>query len=143
MVVRSEPRGAPQPRAVTNGMRKHARINNTLQITDNRTGNAYTLSINRNSINAMDFKQMKAPRDVDDPCDQTEYGIRVYDPGFGNTAVSESSITYKSVGSVSLLSIHITSDVYIATASKEFSTIVAIALATWSRRKNSPMYSSC
>ncbi|KAL9614496.1 MAG: hypothetical protein Q9167_001024 [Letrouitia subvulpina] len=37
---------------------------------------------------------MKAPQNVDVPCDQTEYGIRVYDPGFGNTAVSESTITY-------------------------------------------------
>lgn len=97
MVARSGPRGAPQPRPVANGIGKHPRTNNTLQITDNRTGNQYTLSIDRNSINAMDFKQMKAPRDVDNPCDQTEYGIRVYDPGFGNTAVSESSITYKSV----------------------------------------------
>ena len=97
MTVTSKARGAPQPVAVATSIEKHARMNNTLQITDNRTGNEYILSINRNSINAMDFKQMKAPRDVDSPCDQTEHGIRVYDPGFGNTAVSESSITYKSV----------------------------------------------
>ena len=97
MVVRSEPRDSPQVRAVANGIEKHARTKNTLQITDNRTGNGYTLSIHRNAINAMDFKQMKAPRDAKAPCDQTEYGIRVYDPGYGNTAVSESSITYKSV----------------------------------------------
>ena len=100
MVVRSEPRGALQPRPVPNGIVEHSKINNTLQITDKRTGNEYTLSIDRNSINAMDFKQLKAPRDVDKPCDQTEYGIRVYDPGFGNTAVSDSSITYKSVSLV-------------------------------------------
>ena len=96
MVARSEPRGA-QPRPVANGIGKHPKMNNTLQITDNRTGNEYAVSIVRNSINAMDFKQMKAPRDVVNPCDQTEYGIRVYDPGYGNTAVSDSSITYKSV----------------------------------------------
>lgn len=83
--------------AVTTDIDKRARVNNTLQITDNRTGNKFTLPIVRNSINAMDFKKAKAPRDTDNPCDQTEYGIRVYDPGFGNTAVSESSITYKSV----------------------------------------------
>ena len=141
--MRSEPRGAPQPRAVANGIGKHARINNTLQVIDNRTGNEYTLSINRNSINAMDFKQMKAPRDVDSPCDQTEYGIRVYDPGFGNTAVSESSITYKSVVSVSLISIHIIPDVYTAMASKGFSIIVAMTLATWSPRRISPIHNSC
>ena len=102
MVLRSEPGDAPQLRVVANGVEKHARMKNTLQITDNRTGNEYTLPIHRNSIKAMDFKQMKAPRDVNTPCDQTEYGIRVYDPGFGNTAVSESSITYKSVSLVSI-----------------------------------------
>ena len=100
MVVRTEPRGTPQVRVVADGIEKHARMRDTLQVMDNRTGNEYTLSIHRNSINAMDFKQMKAPRDVTTPCDQTEYGIRVYDPGYGNTAVSESSITYKSVSLV-------------------------------------------
>ena len=93
MVARSEPRGA-EPRAVTNGTAKRGRTN-TLQIIDNRTGNEYILPINKNSIDAMEFKRMKASRDVDNPCDQTEYGIRIFDPGYGNTAVSESSITYK------------------------------------------------
>ena len=97
MVIKSEPRGDPKPRTLANGFEKRDRTDNTLQIIDNRTGNEYTLSINRNSISAMQFKQIKAPRDAETPCDQTEYGIRVYDPGFGNTAVSESSITYKSV----------------------------------------------
>lgn len=100
MGVRSEPKGPTQVPVVPNGIENDARMNNTLQISDNRTGKEYTLAINRNSINAMDFKQMKGPRDVDNPCDQTEYGIRVYDPGFGNTAVGESTITYKSVSSV-------------------------------------------
>ena len=98
MVVSSEPRVAPR-----NGIEKHVSMKNTLQITDNRTGNQYALPIVRNSINAMDFKQMKAPGDVENSCNQTEYGIRVYDPGFGNTAVSESSITYKSVNLVSYI----------------------------------------
>ena len=97
MIMKSEPEGAPKPGTLTNGFEKHDRTDNTLQIIDNRTGNEYTLSINRNAISAMDFKQIKAPRDAENPCDQTEYGIRVYDPGYGNTAVSESSITYKSV----------------------------------------------
>lgn len=140
MVVRTEPRGTPQVRVVANGIEKHARMRDTLQVMDNRTGNEYTLSIHRNSINAMDFKQMKAPRDAKTPCDQTEYGIRVYDPGYGNTAVSESSITYKSV---SLLFIQMIPDIYIVTASKEFSVTVAMTLATWSPRRTSPIHNSC
>ena len=76
---------------------KNGLSKDTLLVVDNRTGKDYTLPIHQNSIDAMSFKQMKADRDVEAPCDQTEYGIRVYDPGFGNTAVSKSSITYKSV----------------------------------------------
>ncbi|KAL9640016.1 MAG: hypothetical protein Q9164_000551 [Protoblastenia rupestris] len=91
MAVYSEPSGVFQPGI---SIKLKAKTNNTLRITDNRTGNEYIVPIDRNSINAMSFKQMKAPRDVNVPCDQTEYGIRVYDPGYGNTAVSESSITY-------------------------------------------------
>lgn len=81
----------------TNGtnFEPNPRANNTLTVVDNRTGNEYILPIERNAISAVKFKQMKAPQDVNAPCDQTEYGIRVYDPGFGNTAVSESKITYK------------------------------------------------
>ena len=94
MAVYSEPSGVFQSGT---SIKLKAKTNNTLRITDNRTGNEYIVPIDRNSINAMSFKQMKAAQDVNMPCDQTEYGIRVYDPGYGNTAVSESSITYKSV----------------------------------------------
>jgi citrate synthase len=67
---------------------------NSLRVVDNRTGKEYTIIINRNAVSAMSFKQMTAPATSTAPCDQTEYGIRVYDPGFQNTAVSESTITY-------------------------------------------------
>ena len=67
----------------------------TLSITDNRTGKQYSIPISRNSIDAMAFKKMVASPDSSRPCDQTEYGIRVYDPGYGNTAVAESNIAYK------------------------------------------------
>ena len=78
-----------------NHFKSRPKVDNSLSVTDNRTGGSYHIAIDRNSINATDFKQMKAPQNPEAPCDQTEYGIRVYDPGFGNTAVSESKITYK------------------------------------------------
>ena len=92
MAIHTEPRGVE---SYDKAAGFNASAKNTLHVTDNRTGNDYVLPIVRNSINAMSFKQMKAPRDSDQPCNQAEYGIRVYDPGFGNTAVSESKITYK------------------------------------------------
>lgn len=78
-----------------NGDYAKSSVDQTLSITDNRTGKQYTVPISRNSINAMSFKQMTAKPNPNTPCDQTEYGIRVYDPGYGNTAVSESNIAYK------------------------------------------------
>ena len=69
----------------------------TLRIVDNRTGHEYVAPIVHNSIPAMIFKQMEAPQNKASPCDQNEYGIRIYDPGFQNTCVSESKITYKYV----------------------------------------------
>lgn len=97
MAIDSEPKGALKSRPSHVSVPPDARRNNTLTVMDNRTGNKYVLPIKQNSISAMDFKQFQAPQDVDAPSNQAEYGIRVYDPGFGNTAVTESSITYKSV----------------------------------------------
>ncbi|MBI3679264.1 MAG: citrate synthase [Acidobacteria bacterium] len=60
--------------------------NQTLTITDNRTGKAYTLPIEHDSIRATDLRQIKVADD--DP------GLCTYDPGFVNTAACKSSITY-------------------------------------------------
>ena len=63
-------------------------------MTDSRTGRAYNIPIERNSISAGLLKQIKAPESTLHPEDQNELGLRVFDPGFSNTAVSESKITY-------------------------------------------------
>lgn len=67
---------------------------NSLHVIDNRTGRYYTLPIVHNAINASEFKKITATENIDYYADQTENGIRIYDPGFSNTAVSESKITY-------------------------------------------------
>lgn len=66
----------------------------TLHVIDDRTGKYYVLPIIHNAINASEFKQINAPDDTHSYADQTENGIRIYDPGFSNTAVSTSNITY-------------------------------------------------
>ncbi|EPQ27530.1 uncharacterized protein PFL1_05068 [Pseudozyma flocculosa PF-1] len=72
--------------------------NQSLTVTDNRTGKVYQIPITRNSIPATAFKAIKAdPRThwlTDRPEDETEQGLRVFDPAFQNTAVVESRITY-------------------------------------------------
>lgn len=69
-------------------------LRDSLNIVDNRTGKHYNIPLSHNAVNASDFKQIKAPESSEYYADQTENGIRVYDPGFSNTAVSESKITY-------------------------------------------------
>ncbi|UCC50123.1 MAG: citrate synthase [Anaerolineaceae bacterium] len=60
--------------------------NDTLTITDNRTGRTYELPISYDTINAMDLRQIKVNDD--------DFGMMSYDPGFKNTASTKSTITY-------------------------------------------------
>ena len=65
-----------------------------LHVLDDRTGENYLVPIVHNAINASDFKKIKASGNIQSYADQNENGIRVYDPGFVNTAVTTSNITY-------------------------------------------------
>lgn len=67
---------------------------NSLHITDRRTGLAYDIPIKRNAIQATDFKKIKAVDEKSLASDCVEGGLRVLDPGFNNTAVKESAITF-------------------------------------------------
>ncbi len=59
---------------------------NTLTITDNRTGKTYTVPVEDGTIRAMNLRQIKTgPED---------FGLMTYDPAFMNTASCRSSITY-------------------------------------------------
>lgn len=60
--------------------------NQTLTITDNRTNKTYTIPINRDTIRAMDLRQIKTGPD--------DFGLMTYDPAFMNTASCQSAITY-------------------------------------------------
>lgn len=59
---------------------------NTLTITDNRTGKSYEVPIQYDTINALDLRQIKVNPD--------DFGMMTYDPGYGNTAACKSTITY-------------------------------------------------
>jgi citrate synthase len=60
--------------------------NETLTVTDNRTGETYEVPIVDGTVKAMDFRQMKTGED--------DFGLMTYDPAFTNTASCRSSITY-------------------------------------------------
>ena len=58
----------------------------SLTITDNRTGQNYTLPVENGTIRAMDLRKIKTgPED---------FGLMTYDPAFMNTASCRSAITY-------------------------------------------------
>jgi citrate synthase len=58
----------------------------TLTVTDNRTGQSYEIPIADGTVRAMDFRQIKTSGD--------DFGLMTYDPAFTNTASCRSAITY-------------------------------------------------
>lgn len=58
----------------------------TLTITDNRTGKTYEVPVTDGSIRTMDLRQIKVAED--------DFGLLGYDPGYKNTASCRSDITY-------------------------------------------------
>ena len=59
---------------------------NTLTITDDRTGKTYTVPIENDTIRAMDLRKIKVKPD--------DFGLMTYDPAFMNTASCRSAITF-------------------------------------------------
>ncbi|KAI0020851.1 citrate synthase-like protein [Xylariomycetidae sp. FL0641] len=66
----------------------------SLTVVDNRTNRSYEIPIQHNSVLATDIKKIKAQQGDDRKEDETEQGLRVYDPAYMNTAVVQSKITY-------------------------------------------------
>jgi citrate synthase len=58
----------------------------SLSVTDNRTGQSYELSITDGTVKAMDLRQIKVSED--------DFGLMSYDPAFTNTASCRSAITF-------------------------------------------------
>jgi citrate synthase len=58
----------------------------TLTITDNRTGKQYEVPVTDDTIRAIDLRQIKVQAD--------DFGLMTYDPAFMNTAACRSAITF-------------------------------------------------
>src|SRR4051794_14414136 len=63
-----------------------ATAQDSLSITDNRTGEQYEVEIENGTIKTMDLRQIKV--------DEDDFGLMGYDPAFTNTASTKSEITY-------------------------------------------------
>src|SRR3954447_4333179 len=58
----------------------------SLSVTDNRTGETYEVEITDGTVKAMDFRGIKVNED--------DFGLMTYDPAYTNTAHCRSEITY-------------------------------------------------
>src|SRR5919112_4886085 len=58
----------------------------SLSVTDNRTGETYEVEVKDGTVKAMDFRGIKV--------DEDDFGLMTYDPAFTNTAHCRSDITY-------------------------------------------------
>jgi citrate synthase len=72
--------------ALAAAARRASMPHDTITITDNRTGQTYTLPVENGTIRAMDLRKIKTGPD--------DFGLMTYDPAFMNTASCRSSITY-------------------------------------------------
>src|SRR5271165_5277482 len=63
-----------------------ASAQDTLTVTDNRTGKTYELPVQEGTVRAMDLRQIKT--------DDQDFGLMAYDPAYTNTASCRSAITY-------------------------------------------------
>jgi citrate synthase len=63
-----------------------AASNETLTVTDNRTGQTYEIPIEDGTIRALELRQIKTGED--------DFGLMTYDPAFMNTASCRSAVTY-------------------------------------------------
>ncbi|WP_420239489.1 citrate synthase [Telmatobacter bradus] len=59
---------------------------NSLSVTDNRTGRTFTFPIEDGTVRASEFRQIKTSDE--------DFGLMLYDPAFMNTASCRSAITY-------------------------------------------------
>ena len=63
-----------------------ATAQDSLTVTDNRTGDKYEVEITDGTVNAMDFRGMKVSED--------DFGLMTFDPAFTNTASCRSSVCF-------------------------------------------------
>jgi citrate synthase len=61
-------------------------VNETVTVTDNRTGRSYNLPLHNGNIRALDLRQIKV--------NSSDFGMMTYDPAYLNTAACQSSITF-------------------------------------------------
>jgi citrate synthase len=63
-----------------------AQRQDTVTVTDNRTGRSYELPVTDGTLRGLDFREIKTSED--------DFGLMIYDPGYANVASCRSAVTY-------------------------------------------------
>lgn len=69
-------------------------MSGNLHVKDYRTLREYQIKVENNVVKASDLANIKGPMDVGDQQALPEQRLLVFDPGYENTAVMASSVTF-------------------------------------------------
>ena len=69
-------------------------MSGSLRVKDDRTALEYTIRVDNNVVRGSDLANIRGPRNMGDPKDPADEPLRIFDPGYGNTAIMPSSVTF-------------------------------------------------
>ena len=69
-------------------------MSGSLHVRDDRTSLEYTIKVEENAVRGSDLAKIRGPRPGGDPQDPPNERLRVFDPGYENTAIMPSSVTF-------------------------------------------------
>ena len=65
-----------------------------LNVVDSRTSRRYSIQVIDDTIKGSEFANIRGPNDTDDQQRCSGASLRFFDPGYSNTAVMRSSVTF-------------------------------------------------
>ena len=68
-------------------------VSNTLEVIDRRTGRRFKFPISNNAVEAVHFRAISTGS-ISSSNDTIQDGLKILDPGFQNTAVMRSNVTF-------------------------------------------------
>ena len=68
-------------------------MSGALKVFDSRTSRTYTVQVVDNHVRGSDLAQICGPGNFDEKENHSDHKLRVYDPGYANTAIMQSGIT--------------------------------------------------
>ena len=68
-------------------------MSGVLKVIDSRTSRTYKMQVVDNHVRGSDLAQIRGPGDMNEEGNLSDQKLRVFDPGYENTAIMRSGIT--------------------------------------------------